>query len=197
MTHGCRSLLSKLTLWYCIDISDSMVKRVFQNDVSISCLSNCSNIAHSPYLSAVIMNMSAYTDFEHLLSKQHATPYCSLVNDKILTKKEMQQSSQHGSGLLGFDERFHGLAAIQRPSFFSGYLLGFTFFQLHPNNRKEAVIYFCLMLKQGQPLKMTNRLMRLLWPAAEPTRLTAGFTPSMAGGLFTCGETQHSQTAVV
>lgn len=44
--------------------------------------------------------------FEHFLSKKPLTPYCPLLNDKILTKKKLQQSSQHVSGLLGFDERF-------------------------------------------------------------------------------------------
>lgn len=81
---------------------------------------------------------------------------------------------------------FHGLAAIQRPSVlfffphiffcFSCHLLGFSvfpfFLQRDPNNRERALVYFCLMpKKQQQPLEMTNRLIRLVGPAAEPARL--------------------------
>lgn len=105
----------------------------------------------------------------------------------------MWQSSQHGSGLLGYDEGFswigyHFLAVISGDLHF--------FFHLQPNNRKEALVYFCLMLKLAQPLEMTNRLIRLVWPAAEPARLTVRSTPLMAARLFSCGESKHDQTTV-
>lgn len=48
----------------------------------------------------------------------------------------------------------------------------FPFFQQDPNNRERAQVYFCLMpKKRKQPLEMTNRLIRLVRPAAEPARL--------------------------
>lgn len=51
----------------------------------------------------VIMNTSDCTDvdFEHLVSKHPAAIYYPLLNDKVLTKKETQQSSQHGLRAAG------------------------------------------------------------------------------------------------
>lgn len=97
---------------------------------------------------AVIMNISVctYVDFKHLLSKQPAAIYCPLLNNKILTKKETWQSSQHGSGLLGFDERFSWISWDSEAIKFLAVITGdLHFLQLHPNSRKEALVYFCLM----------------------------------------------------
>lgn len=76
-----------------------------------------------------------------------------------------------GSGLLGFDERLSWIGWDSQAIIFFTVIAGdLHFLQFHPNSRKEALVYFCLMLKQEQPLEMTNRLIRLVRPAAAPAR---------------------------
>lgn len=163
------------------------------------CVSCCSLSPPSRVLFAVIMNTSDCTDvdFEHLVSKQPAAIYCPLLNDKVLAQKETQQSSQHGLRAAGIWWKvFMDWLGFRGHHFFLTVIAGdLHFLRLHPNSRKAALVYFCLMLKQEQPLEMTNRLIRLVRPAAEPARLWACSTPWWLR-LFSCGDTKHDQTTV-
>lgn len=87
-------------------------------------------------------------NLKHFLSKQSATSFSPLLNDKI--PKTLMQS-QRGLRLLGFDERISlALAGIQRLSCLCCYLSGFALFfspQLQLSNIEEVLVYFCLLLE--------------------------------------------------
>lgn len=64
------------------------------------------------------------------LSKQPAAAYCPLLHDKIRTKRKCSNPVCMAQGCWDLMKGFHGLAGIQRPSFFSCYHWGFIFFAL-------------------------------------------------------------------
>lgn len=126
-------------------------------------------------LSSFVCCYNEYIRLYSCLSKQPAAIYCPLLNDKILSKKEMWQSSQHGSWLLEFDERFSWIGwDSEAIIFFSRYRWGFTFFCSYiqiVEKKHQPISVSCW--SKSSPWKWLTDWLGWYWPA----RLRACSTP--------------------